>query len=78
VSTFHHNFKAVTSTSPLQYLKNIRLHKARILMVQDGLNAGTAADRVGYLSASQFSREFKRFFGTSPADDAARMRAMAD
>ena len=75
ISTFHHNFKAVTSTSPLQYVKSIRLHRARILMAQDGLNAGTAAGRVGYESASQFSREFKRFFGNSPADEAARLRA---
>jgi AraC-like DNA-binding protein len=76
LSTFHHNFKAVTSTSPLQYLKSIRLHRARILMVQDGLNASTAAGQVGYESASQFSREFKRFFGNSPADETAKMRAM--
>jgi len=74
VSTFHHNFKAVTSTSPLQYLKSIRLHRARVLMVQDGLNASAAAWEVGYESASQFSREFKRFFGNSPADEAAKMR----
>ncbi len=77
VSTFHHNFKAVTATSPLQYLKSIRLHKARLLMVQDGLNASTAAEQVGYESASQFSREFKRLFGASPADECAKMREMA-
>jgi len=76
VSTFHHNFKAVTSASPLQYLKNIRLHKARMLMVQDGLNASTAACRVGYESASQFSREYKRFFGNSPAEDAIKIRGV--
>lgn len=77
VSSFHHNFKAVTATSPLQYLKSIRLHKARMLMVQDGLNASTAAEQVGYESASQFSREFKRLFGASPADESAKMREMA-
>jgi AraC-like DNA-binding protein len=77
VSAFHHNFKAVTATSPLQYLKSIRLHKARLLMVQDGLNASTAAEQVGYESASQFSREFKRLFGASPADESAKMREMA-
>ena len=76
LSTFHHNFKAVTSTSPLKYLKSIRLHKARVLMVQDGLNVSTAAGHVGYESASQFSREFKRFFGNSPADEIAKMRSM--
>jgi AraC-like DNA-binding protein len=74
VSTFHHSFKAVTSSSPLQYLENIRLHKARILMAQDGLDADGAAGKVGYASASQFSREFKRYFGASPAEEAARLR----
>jgi len=76
VSAFHHNFKAVTATSPLQYLKSIRLHKARMLMVQEGIGAGVAATRVGYESTSQFSREFKRFFGTTPLDEAARVRVI--
>lgn len=76
VSAFHHNFKSVTSTSPLQYLKSYRLHKARLMMIHDGLNASTAAMRVGYESASQFSREFKRFFGTTPGEDAARIRGI--
>ncbi len=76
VSTFHHNFKAVTSTSPLQYLKSIRLHKARLMMVQDGLNASTVAQRVGYLSASQFSRDYKRFFSNSPAKESREMRSV--
>jgi AraC-like DNA-binding protein len=75
VSAFHHNFKIVTSTAPLQYIKSVRLHKARTLMVYEGLNANTAASRVGYESASQFSREFKRMFGSSPAEEAARMKA---
>lgn len=66
VSAFHHNFKAVTSTSPLQYLKNYRLHKARMLMIHDGMKASAAAMRVGYESPSQFSREFKRYFGLTP------------
>ncbi len=73
-SAFHHNFKAVTATSPVQYLKTIRLHKARMLMVQEGIGPGIAADRVGYESTSQFSREFKRFFGATPLDEVARMR----
>ena len=63
VSAFHHNFKSVTSTSPLQYLKTYRLHKARMLMIHDGMKASAAAMRVGYESPSQFSREFKRYFG---------------
>lgn len=66
VSVFHHTFKAVTLTSPLQYLKSVRLHKARMLMLLDGANVSTASRKVGYESASQFSREFKRFFGRSP------------
>lgn len=74
VSTFHAHFKAVTSFSPLQYLKNVRLHKARMLMVHEGINAGTAALAVGYESASQFSREFKRLFGDSPANVAQQLR----
>ncbi len=75
VSAFHHHFKAVTSTSPLQYVKTIRLHQARLLMVHEGLNAGVAAQRVGYESPSQFSREFKRLFGSNPSTEAARVRA---
>lgn len=74
VSSFHHNFKAVTSSSPLQYLKRIRLHKARALMLQGDHNASAAAARVGYSSLSQFSREFKRYFGASPTNEAAQGR----
>ncbi len=75
-SAFHQNFKAVTSTSPLQYLKTTRLHKARMLMVYEGLRAGVAAERVGYESSSQFSREFKRLFGASPVEAAEGVRRM--
>jgi len=75
-SAFHQNFKAVTSTSPLQYLKTIRLHKARMLMVHEGLRAGMAAERVGYESSSQFSREFKRLFGSTPIEETVRVRRM--
>ncbi|HYZ85420.1 MAG TPA: AraC family transcriptional regulator [Bryobacteraceae bacterium] len=74
VSAFHHNFKAVTGSSPLQYLKSVRLHKARMLMMHEGLGAAVAAERVGYESASQFSREFKRFFGIRPTEEARRVR----
>jgi AraC-like DNA-binding protein len=74
VSTFHHNFKAVTASSPLQYVKSIRLHRARLLMVQADHNASTAAAAVGYESASQFGREFKRFFGASPGEERERWR----
>ncbi len=78
LSSFHSNFKAVTAVSPLQYLKSIRLHKARMLMIQDGIGAGNAASKVGYESASQFSREFKRYFGNTPTDAAAKMRAVVE
>jgi AraC-like DNA-binding protein len=75
-SALHHHFKALTATSPLQYLKTVRLHKARMLMAQESLAASVAADRVGYESASQFSREFKRMFGFSPVDEAQRLRTL--
>ncbi|HEV8578031.1 MAG TPA: AraC family transcriptional regulator [Thermoanaerobaculia bacterium] len=73
-STLHHTFKAVTSVSPLQYLKRIRLHQARLLMLHDGLSAGEVAHRVGYESPSQFSREFKRLFGVAPTQEVQRLR----
>jgi AraC-like DNA-binding protein len=73
-STFHGSFKAVTDTSPLQYIKSVRLHKARSLMIQDGLNANIAALQVGYESPSQFSREYKRMFGITPAKDVTILR----
>lgn len=76
VSALHHHFKALTGTSPLQYLKSVRLHKARMLMIQESAGAAAAAERVGYESASQFSREFKRFFGTSPVQETERLRAL--
>ncbi|MGC4031186.1 MAG: AraC family transcriptional regulator [Tepidisphaeraceae bacterium] len=74
VPVFHQHFKAVTATSPLQYIKAVRLTKARLLMMQDGLSAKEACRQVGYESDSQFSREFRRYFGTSPV---ASVRGMA-
>ncbi len=76
LAVFHAQFKAVTATSPMQYVKTTRLHHARLLMAQDGLNVSAAATHVGYESASQFSREFKRLFGLSPIEEARRMRAV--
>ncbi|CAG4888497.1 AraC family transcriptional regulator [Paraburkholderia saeva] len=78
LAVFHAQFKQVTSTSPMQYVKATRLHHARLLMVQDNLNAGAAAARVGYESASQFSREFKRLFGCSPVEEVRRVRTTFD
>ena len=75
VPTFHSHFKAVTNTSPIQYLKSIRLHQARLLMVRNGMTAATACNQVGYESASQFSREFKRLFGLSPAEEVKRLKS---
>ena len=74
VAAFHQNFKAVTASSPLQYLKRIRLDRARRLMAHDGHNASTAAKAVGYESPSQFSREFKRLFGVTPIEEAEQTR----
>lgn len=77
VAAFHNRFKAITSSSPLQYLKNIRLNKARMLMVTDGLNASGAAVKVGYESASQFSREYSRAFGESPLRDVTKIKKIS-
>lgn len=74
VSSFHEHFKAVTSMSPLQYQKVLRLQEARRLMLSTTMDAGAASHRVGYVSASQFSREYSRFFGSAPTRDIARLR----
>ena len=74
VSSFHEHFKSVTSMSPLHYQKVLRLQEARRLMLSTMMDAGTASQHVGYLSASQFSREYSRFFGSSPTRDVARLR----
>ncbi|MEX0321615.1 MAG: AraC family transcriptional regulator N-terminal domain-containing protein [Puniceicoccaceae bacterium] len=67
-SSFHRTFKEVTSTSPMQYLKRIRLDKARSLLFETGMRVNEAAREVGYESTTQFSREFKRVFGLSPVN----------
>ena len=73
-SSFHQRFKAVTTMSPLQYQKVLRLHEARRLMLFQHVDASHACQRVGYLSASQFSREYARFFGSAPTKDIGRLR----
>ncbi len=74
VATFHSHFKLITHTTPMQYLKSLRLHQARLLMVRKDITAVTASLQVGYESASQFSREFKRLFGRSPIAEVKRMK----
>jgi len=73
-SSFREHFKSVTSMSPLQYQKALRLHEARRLMVTGSVDATTACRLVGYVSASQFNRDYSRFFGSPPRRDVARLR----
>lgn len=74
VSAFHAHFKSITRSTPLQYLKELRLHKARLMMMNENMSASQAAGLVGYKSSSQFSREFKRLFGDAPTIDSAKMK----
>jgi AraC-like DNA-binding protein len=76
VSTLHHHFRALTAMSPLQYQKHVRLHAARGRMLMDGLDAASAAFEVGYESASQFNREYSRFFGQPPMRDIRTLRSL--
>jgi len=74
VSGFHHHFKAVTDMSPLQFQKRLRLQEARRLMLGEGMDAASAAYRVGYRDASHFNREYKSLFGDPPMRDVQRLR----
>jgi AraC-like DNA-binding protein len=76
VSTFHEHFRQVTSLSPLQFQKQLRLIEARRRMLVDGVSASTAAFDVGYESVPQFTREYRRMFGMPPARDVTAARAM--
>ncbi|ARP89326.1 AraC family transcriptional regulator [Bordetella genomosp. 9] len=76
--TFHHHFRQLTAMSPLQYQKWLRLNEAKRLMLNEHLDAASAAFRVGYESPSQFSREYRRLFGAPPKRDIATLRAQAD
>ena len=75
VSTLHHHFRMLTAMSPLQYQKQLRLQSARSLMLNNGLDAASAAFEVGYESATQFNREYSRFFGQPPMRDIKTLRA---
>ncbi len=77
VSTLHHHFRALTAMSPLQYQKHLRLQAARDQMLLEGLDAASAAFAVGYESASQFSREYRRVFGQPPRRDIQALRGAA-
>jgi AraC-like DNA-binding protein len=74
VSTLHHHFRTLTAMSPLQYQKQLRLHSARGRMLTGGMDAASAAFEVGYESASQFNREYSRFFGQPPMRDVRTLR----
>lgn len=74
VPTFSAHFKTITQQSPMQYVKSVRLHQARMLMVRQEMTAASASLAVGYESASQFNREFKRLFGLPPAEEIKRMQ----
>ncbi|MEL4887266.1 AraC family transcriptional regulator [Pectobacterium betavasculorum] len=78
VSVFYERFKAVAAVSPLQYQKYIRLHEARRRMIADQTSAAEAGYAVGYESASQFSREYKRLFGAPPGKDTEKAKAALD
>lgn len=77
VSGFHHQFKAVTAMSPLQFQKRLRLQEARRLMLNEHLDAASAGYRVGYEDAAYFNREYKKLFGLPPMRDIMRLRAAA-
>ena len=73
VSSFHKHFQDITSMSPLQYQKRIKLSEARRLLIAENLDITSTSLHVGYESASQFSREYKRFFGVSPSADIKKL-----
>jgi AraC-like DNA-binding protein len=77
VSGLHHHFKAVTTLSPLQYQKRLRLLEARRLLLSEDLDAAGVAFRVGYTNAAHFNREYKSLFGVPPIRDVHQMRAAA-
>lgn len=77
MSTLHHHFRDMTAMSPLQYQKHLRLHEARRILLGEQVDAATAAVRVGYESATQFNREYRRMFGAPPIRDVTPLRTPA-
>jgi len=73
-SSFHQHFRTITGTSPLQFQKQLRLHEARQLMLNQDINAGTSSALVGYESSAQFNRDYRRLFGAPPLQDIKRLR----
>jgi AraC-like DNA-binding protein len=73
-STFHKHFKNVTSMTPLQYQKSLRLHEARRLLLSDSMDVAAASSLAGYVSVYQFNRDYSRFFGTPPKRDMTKLR----
>lgn len=78
VSTLHHQFRALTTMSPLQYQKRLRLNEARQLMLTSRIDAATAAFQVGYESPSQFTREYSRLFGNPPRRDIRNLLSVSE
>lgn len=76
-SAFHHHFKAVTTMSPIAFRTHLRMQEARRLMVSDAVDAASAGFHVGYESPSQFSRDYVRIFGISPARHASQLRKLS-
>ncbi|MEK4041046.1 AraC family transcriptional regulator [Paenibacillus sp. FSL L8-0493] len=74
ISSFHRHFKEVTAMSPIQFQKHLRLQEARRLLLSESADAADVAFRVGYESASQFSREYSRMFGSPPRADIKRLK----
>ncbi len=74
VPSYHAHFKALTGSTPLQYVKAIRLHEARLMITRQGRTIGEVAATVGYASPAQFSRDFKRHFGRTPTEEAKWVR----
>jgi AraC-like DNA-binding protein len=76
-STLNRYFRAATSMSPLQYQKQLRLQQARVQLLADPTDVAGVGHAVGYASASQFTREYRRMFGAPPREDSARLKTLA-